>query len=154
MNPLNAKLQFDIPHEVLAWVDYLVDISLRDQCSFVAIDNRTLHPNIIGVVLNGISNRTNHEELPNIESEKLKFILRLLDEVMVGYDLYDLYQTDRLFHCDIINVDEGQRGQNVSKRLIVASEDKARQLGIKGAYVICTGLFSKRAFEHQGFSTD
>ena len=30
--------------------------------------------------------------------------------------LFELYKTDRLFHCDIVNVDEKCRGQNLSGR--------------------------------------
>jgi hypothetical protein len=149
--PLNAMLKFDIPHEPLTWVDHLVDASLRDECSFVAIDTKSLYKNIIGVILNGISNRTQQEETPVIPSEKLNFIFSLFDKVSNGYDLFELYQTDRLFHCDIINVDEHQRGQNLSSRLIAASENKARQLGIKGAFVVCTSLFSKKAFQRREY---
>jgi hypothetical protein len=149
--PLNAMLQFDIPHEVLSWADYLVDISLRDRCSFIAIDNRSLHQNIVGVILNGISNRNYNEEPLIVESEKLNFIFSLLDKIFNGHNLFDLYQTDRLFHYDIINIEESQRRQNLSAQLIAASENKARQLGIKGEFVICSSLYSKRAFERQGF---
>ncbi len=148
--PLNAMLRFDIPHELLTWADHIVDGSLRDQCSFVAIDRNSLYDIVIGVILNGISDRTHKEEELVIESEKLNFIFSLFDQVSNGYDLFELYKTDRLFHCDIINVDESQRRQNISSRLIEASEDKARQLGLKGAFVICSSLFSRKAFErHQ-----
>ena len=149
--PLNAMLQFDIPHEVLTWADHLVDESLRDQCSFVAIDTTSSYKNIIGVIMNGISNRTQKEEPIITSSEKLNFIFSLLDKVLNGYDLFELYQTDRLFHCDIINIDENQRRQNLSNRLISASEDKARQLGLKGAFVICSSIFSQKAFQRRGF---
>jgi N-acetylglutamate synthase-like GNAT family acetyltransferase len=149
--PLNARLQFDIPHEVLSWADYLVDISLRDQCSFVAIDRTSLYQNVVGIILNGISDRTQNEEIVAVESEKLNFIFSLLDKVLIGSDLFDLYQTNRLFRCDIITVEESHRRQNLSAQLIVASEDKARQLGLQGAYVVCTSLYSKKAFQRQDF---
>ncbi len=149
--PLNAMLQFNIPHEILTWVDHLVDESLRDQCSFVAIDKNSLYTDIVGVILNGISNRTHNQEILISESEKLNFIFSLLDKVSMDYDLFELYKTDRLFHFDIVNVDESQRRQNLSIRLITASIDKACQLGIKGAFVVCSSIFSKRAFERQGF---
>ncbi|CAF0983344.1 unnamed protein product [Adineta steineri] len=149
--PLNAMLQFDIPQEPLAWADHVVDESLRDQCSFVAIDTQNLHKTIVGVSLNGVSNRTNKEEPFMVESEKLNFIFSLIDKVSDGYDLFDLYNTDRLFHFDIINVDENLRRQNVSGRLISASEDKARQLGIQGAFVVCSSLYSRKAFERRQY---
>jgi hypothetical protein len=149
--PLNAVLQFDVPHEVLSWADYLVDISLRDQCSFIAIENKSLYQNVVGVVLNGISNRNDNEQPIIVESEKLNFIFSLLDKALNGYNLFDFFQTDRLFHYDIINIEESRRRQNLSAQLIAASENKARQLGIKGAFVICSSLYSKRAFERQGF---
>jgi hypothetical protein len=149
--PLNAKLQFEIPHEVLSWVDYVIDGGLRDQCSFVAIDTTTAHKDIVGVILNGISNRAHLEEPLVVPSEKLNFILSLIDKISHGHDLFELYKTDRIFHCDIVNIDEKQRGQNLSTRLIDASLDKARQLGITAASVVCSSLFSRKAFIRQGF---
>ncbi|CAF4530887.1 unnamed protein product [Rotaria sp. Silwood2] len=149
--PLNDVLKFDIPHELLSWADQVVDDALRDQCSFVAIDTTAPHNNILGVILNSISNSGDKEETVVMESEKLKFIFSLMHKLMDGYDLFKLYKTDRLFHSDIVNVDEKERGQNLSTRLIAKSLDKARQLGIKAAYVICTSFFSRRSFMHQGF---
>ena len=149
--PLNAMLKFDIPHEPLTWVEHIFDGSIRDQCSFVAIDIKNLHKNVFGVILNGISNRIHKEETFVIPSEKLSFIFSLIDKVSNGHDLFELCKTDRLFHCNIINVDESQRGQNLSSRLIAASLDKARQLNIKGAFVVCSSFFSKKAFQRHGF---
>lgn len=149
--PLNAKLQFDIPHETLAWVDHVFDGGVRNHCSFVAIDTATPQKEIVGVILNGVSNRTDKADSFVIPSEKLNFIFSLMDKVSDGHDLFQLYKTDRLFHCDIINIDEKQRGQNLSARLITASLDKARQLGITGASVVCSSLFSRKAFIHHGF---
>jgi hypothetical protein len=149
--PLNAKLQFDIPHEPLAWVDHIFDGGVRDHCSFVAIDTATPHKEVVGVILNGISNRTDKADTFVIASEKLNFIFSLMDKVSDGHDLFQLYKTDRLFHCDIVNIDENQRGQNLCARLIAVSLDKARQLGITGAYVVCSSLFSRKAFIRQGF---
>ncbi|CAF1452771.1 unnamed protein product [Rotaria sordida] len=149
--PLNDMLKFEIPHEPLSWTDSMVDIALADQCSFVAVDAANPHKEIVGVILNGISNSAKQEEIPVLESEKLKFIFSLMDQVMEGYDLFKLYKTDRIFHCDVINVDEKQRGQNLSTRLISKSLDKARQLGVKAAYVVCTSVFSRKAFMRHGF---
>lgn len=149
--PLNAMMKFDIPHEILSWAEYLVDTSIDYQCSFIAIDNSSIDQNLVGVILNGIAHRNDSEEIISIQSDKLKFILSLLDQVILGYNLFDFYQTDRLFHHDIINVDEHRRGQHLSTRLIEASESKARQLDLKGAFVICSGAVSKRAFQRRGF---
>lgn len=149
--PINARLQFDIPHEPLAWVDFIVDGSLRDQCSFVAVDTSNAHPALIGVILNGIVNRTHADPVPAIESEKLNLIFSLFDQITAGYDLFERFNTDRLFHFDILNVDGTIRRQNVSGRLIEASEARARQLGIKGAFVVCSGLYSRKAFERRQY---
>ncbi|UJR33185.1 hypothetical protein I4U23_020640 [Adineta vaga] len=149
--PLNAQLRFDIPHEPLAWIDHVVDKSLRDQCSFVAIDATNLYPSIIGVVLNGISDRMRKEEDLIVKSEKLNFLFSIINQVFDGYDLFELYKTDRLFYFDIVNVDEQQRRQNLSGRLIEVSEDKARQLGLKGAFVVCSSLYSRKAFERRQY---
>jgi hypothetical protein len=149
--PLNAALKFEIPHEPLSWVDHIIDIGFRDQCSFVVIDKTTPNKDIVGVILNGISDRTHKEEPLVVSSEKLNFIFSLMDKLSDGHDLFELYKTDRLFHCDIINIDENQRGQNLSARLIEHSLNKARQLNIKGAFVVCSSLFSRKAFIRQDF---
>jgi hypothetical protein len=149
--PLNAMLKFEIPHEPLSWVDHIIDGALRDQCSFAAIDTATPHKDLVGVILNGISDRAQKEETFVIPSEKLTFIFSLIDKVSKGHDLFELYKTDRLYHCDIINIDEKQRGHNLSARLINSSLEQAQKLGIKGAFVVCTSLFSRKAFIHHGF---
>ena len=150
--PLNASLKFDLPREPLAWVEHVFDQALHHQCSFVAIDTTTTpHRDIVGVILNGIAHRNEPADVFNIPSEKLNFIFSLIDQISQGKDLFDLYQTDRIFHCDIINIDENQRGQNLSARLITASLDQARKLGVTAASVVCSSLFSRKAFIRQGF---
>lgn len=149
--PLNASLKFDLPHEPLSWVEHVFDQALHHQCSFVAIDTTTPQRNIVGVILNGISHRTDPPDTFNIPSEKLNFIFTLIDQISNAQDLFQLYKTDRIFHCDIINIDENQRGQNLSARLVTASLDQARQLGVTAASVVCSSLFSRKAFLRQGF---
>ena len=149
--PLNAALQFEIPHEPMSWVDHILDEALRDQCSFVAIDRSRPSHDIVGVITNEISQRSQPTGESVTASEKLNFILSLIDQVMHGHDLFELLKTDRLLSCDVINIDESQRGQNLSARLVTASLDKARQLGIKGAFVVCSSLFSRKAFLKHGF---
>ena len=68
-----------------------------------------------------------------------------------GYDLFELYKTDRIFSCDIINIDQKYCGQNLSADLISASLDKARRLGTRAGFVVCSSLFSRKAFIRQGF---
>ena len=150
--PLNASLKFDLPHEPLSWIEHIFDQALHHQCSFVAIDTTTTpQQNIVGVILNGISNRTDPADTFKISSEKLNFIFTLIDQISNAQDLYDLYKTDRIFHCDIINIDQNQRGQNLSARLISASLEQARKLGITAGSVVCTSLFSRKAFLRQDF---
>ena len=149
--PINAMLKFEIPQEPMAWIDHVVDESLRDQCSFVAVHKRSHYPSVVGVMLNGLSTRQQPEDTFPIASDKLKFIFALMGKVTSSHDLFDLYRTDRLLHCDIINIDEHERGQNLSTRLITASIARAVQLNIRGASVVCTNVISRRAFERQGF---
>lgn len=148
--PLNAALKFELPHEVLSWADHIIDGALRDQCSFVAINTSTPNQELVGIILNGVSKKTGNESIV-VPSEKLNYIFSLMDQLLIGHDLFELYKTDRLFHCDIINVDENQRGQNLSARLIKAALEKAQQLNIKGGFVVCTSLFSKKAFMRHRF---
>ena len=92
-------LEFDIPLEPLAWIEHMVDESLRDQCSFVAIDMNTSHSDLVGVILNGKVERDQVDDPFIIQSEKLRFIYSLIDNVSAGHDLFERYRTDRLLHC-------------------------------------------------------
>lgn len=149
--PLNSSLKFDLPHEPLSWVEHNFDHALHHQCSFVAIDRTAPDQPIVGVILNSIINRNDPVETFPISSEKLNFILKLIDQICTAQDLFELYHTDRLFSCEIINIDENQRGQNLSARLVTASLDQARKLDIHAAFVVCSSLFSRKAFLRQGF---
>jgi predicted GNAT family N-acyltransferase len=150
--PINAILQFDIPNEPLPWICHVVEQSLRDQCSFVAIDTQIDRSHIIGVILNGLSHRNHRPMEFQIESDKLKFIFALIDRTTSNIDLFDIYRTDCLFHCNIINVDSSQRGRNISQKLISASMSRASDLNIQAAFVICSNLYSRKAFERIGFN--
>ena len=86
--PLNAVLKFDIPREPLLWVDSIVDGALRDQCSFVAIDTDTPCKEVVGVILNGISQRSAHEELETYPSEKLTLIFSIIEKVSEKHNLF------------------------------------------------------------------
>jgi hypothetical protein len=149
--PLNATLKFDLPHEPLSWTEHRIDNALRDQCSFVAIDTASSYQDIVGVILNGITHRDIPDETPVTSSEKLNFIMSLLDKMGAGHDLWQRFDVDRLFHCDILNIDEKQRGHNLSGQLIAKSIEKARQIQIQGMFVICSSLFSRKAFLRHDF---
>ena len=149
--PLNAMLKFDLPREPMPWIDHILDEALHDEYSFVAIDTANTHRNVVGVILNGISRRDSPPDAFVLPSEKLKFIFSLMDKVCADQNLFESFNTDCLIHCDIINIDEHQRGQNLSARLISISLEKARQMGIKGAFVVCSSLFSRKAFMRYGY---
>ena len=150
--PLNATLKFDLPDEPMSWIEHTIAHALDDQCSFVAIDASSSTPEgrVVGVILNGIAKRDDETHFTT-PSEKLNFILDLIERISSEHELWQLYQTDRLFECHVINIDESQRGQNLSSRLIARSLDRARELGVRGATVFCSSLFSRKAFLRHGF---
>ena len=148
--PLNEKLEFDLPNEPMLWIEHSIEHSLKDECSFVAIDTATPERKLVGVILNVIVKRNENDDFVT-SSEKLNFVFSLLEKVSADHDLWEKYQTDRLFDCHVINIDESQRGQNLSSRLILRSLKKAKELGVKGAMVICSSLFSRKAFIRHGF---
>lgn len=149
--PLNAMLKFDLPREPLSWIDHVLDEALREGYSFVAIDTASAPKNVVGVILNAVTHRQSPPDTFVMTSEKLKFIFSLMDKVSADHDLFELLNTDRLIHCDIINIDEQQRGQNLSARLISTSEENALQMGVKGAFVVCSSIFSRKAFIRHGY---
>lgn len=151
--PLNNALKFEIPREPLPWIEHVVDQALKERCSFVAIDENSNSNEVVAVIINGIRRRQQIEENFPIDSEKLKFIFSITNDVLSKVNMFDRFQTDRLFEIEIINVGSDQRGQNLSSALINHSIEHAQQLGIRAAFVLCTSFFSRRAFQRQAFQT-
>lgn len=148
--PLNSVLKFDLPNEPLSWVNHILNNAVKGECSFVAIDTSNQEQRLVGVIINRISNENVVDNFVT-PSPTLNTIFNIIDKLHAGYDFYQRFQTDRLFHCEVINIDESQRGQNLSDRLITAALEKAVQLKIQGALVVCTSIFSRKAFAKYGF---
>jgi len=152
--PLNKCLTFDLPNEPAEFAELVISIALEDQCSFVAIDIQT--QKIIGVILNVIKHRSliNQDkfDINNFQSEKLRFILRVLNDVHGNIDLFQEMNTDHLLHIVIIAIDAHYRGLRLTEKLIHASLERANnEFNIKGVFSEATSLYSAKAFRKQGF---
>ncbi|CAF1597634.1 unnamed protein product [Rotaria sp. Silwood1] len=157
--PLNKCLAFNLPYEPIEFIEYVIKIALEDQCSFVAIDIQT--QNIIGVIINiikhrsiitTINNNQNNFNINNFQSEKLRFILNILQHVHDNIDLFKELNTDHLLHIVIIAIDVHYRGLRLTEKLIHASLEHAKnKFNIKGAFSEATSLYSAKAFYKQGF---
>ncbi|CAF3360487.1 unnamed protein product [Rotaria socialis] len=156
--PLNKCLAFALPHEPIDFVELVISTALEDQCSFVAIDIQT--QNAIGVILNIIKYRPlsatidNQDkfDIKNFQSEKLRFILSVLQRVHDNVDLFQKLNTDRLLHVVVIAVDVHYRGLRLTEKLIRASLERAKtQLNINAAFSEATSLYSAKAFRKQDF---
>lgn len=153
--PLNQCLAFDLPHEASEFAEVVISTALEDQCSFVAIDNQTQQ--IIGVVLNVIKRRypeskTDKFDRKNFQSEKLRFILGVLEQVHRKFDLFEQLNTDRLLHIVIIAINAEYRGLRLTEKLIHASLERAKlEYHLRGAFSEVTSLYSAKAFHKQGF---
>ncbi|CAF0875738.1 unnamed protein product [Rotaria sordida] len=157
--PLNKCLAFDLPNEPIEFVELVISIALEDQCSFVAIDIQT--ENIIGVILNiikyrlpltTINNNQDKFDIKNFQSEKLRFILSVLQHVHNNIDLFEEMNTDHLLHTVIIAIDAHYRGLRLTEKLIHASLERAKnEFNIKGAFTEATSLYSAKAFRKQGY---
>jgi ribosomal protein S18 acetylase RimI-like enzyme len=153
--PLNKCLVFDLPHEPAEFAELVISIALEDQCSFVAIDIQT--QKIIGVILNLIKHRLTLNNLDkfdinNFQSEKLRFILGVLQHVHGNIDLFHEMNTDDLLHIVIIAIDARYRGLRLTEKLIHASLERAKiEYHLKAAFSEATSLYSSKAFRKQGF---
>lgn len=153
--PLNQCLAFDLPHEAIEFAEVVISTALEDQCSFVAIDNQTQQ--IIGVVLNVIKRRsplsnTDKFDIKNFQSEKLRFILGVLEQVHRNLDLFQQLNTDKLLHIVIIAINAQYRGLRLTEKLIHASLERAKtEFHLQGAFSEVTSLYSAKAFRKQGF---
>ncbi|UJR22786.1 hypothetical protein I4U23_025818 [Adineta vaga] len=151
--PLNHCLAFDLPTEPIEFAELVITIALEDQCSFVAIDVQT--QKIIGVILNIIKSRSQNSDrfhVNNFQSEKLRFILNILQYAHGTIDLFEQMNTDRLLHIVIIAIDAHYRGLRLTEKLIHASLERAKtELHLHGAFSEATSLYSAKAFRKQGF---
>lgn len=155
--PLNKCLAFEIPNEPMEFTEMIVSLALQDQCSFVAIDIQT--HKVIGVILNIIKHQStsanNHPDpfnVENFQSEKLRYILNVLQHVHRNVDLFTELKTDRLLHIAVIAIDAHYRGLRLTEKLIRASIDRAKnELKLHAAFSEATSLYSSKAFRKQGF---
>jgi len=158
--PLNKCLAFEIPNEPIEFTELVLSLALQDQCSFVAIDVQT--QKVIGVILNIIKDRLSstttaidHHDLFNVnnfQSEKLRYIINVLQHVHRNIDLFTELKTDRLLHIVIIAIDAHYRGLRLTEKLICASIKRAKNdLNIHAAFSEATSLYSSKAFRKQGF---
>ena len=153
--PLNKCLAFDIPNEPVQFTELVVSLALRDQCSFVAIDVQT--QKVVGVILNIIKQHLTSANIDlfnvnNFQSEKLRYILNVLQHVHEKIDLFEEFQTDQLLHIVLITIDAHYRGLRLTEKMIHASIERAKtDLHLKGAFSEATSLYSSKAFRKQAF---
>jgi ribosomal protein S18 acetylase RimI-like enzyme len=155
--PLSKCLAFDVPTEPTEFVELVLSIALEDQCSFVAIDIQT--QKIIGVTLNIVKHRLpitidnpDKFDINNFQSEKLRFVLGVLQHVHRNIDLFQEMNTDHLLHIVIIAIDPHYRGLRLTEKLIHASLERAKtEYHLKAVFAEATSLYSAKAFRKQGF---
>ncbi|CAF0868118.1 unnamed protein product [Didymodactylos carnosus] len=149
--PLNERLAFNLPHEPLESTEFLLKIAVADQCSYVALDTAT--SNVVGAIINNIENRHDNDDTMDFKSENLRYIYELIKNIHQNINLFDILNVERLLHIGIVNVDETYRGHKLSQRLITASLERAKQLGIHGAYTEATSTYSCKSFIKNDFKT-
>jgi ribosomal protein S18 acetylase RimI-like enzyme len=153
--PLNKCLAFEIPNEPNQFAELVVSLALQDQCSFVAIDIQT--QKVIGVIINVIKHKLSSStidkfQVNNFQSEKVRYILNVLQYVHRNIDLFNELNTDSLLHIVILAIDAHYRGLRLTEKLIHASIEHAKNnLNLQGAFSEATSLYSSKAFRKQGF---
>ncbi|XP_046594428.1 arylalkylamine N-acetyltransferase 1 isoform X3 [Neodiprion lecontei] len=90
---------------------------------------------IAGVALNGTVKKSEREKaesrLLETADEKFKAIFTLLYGVNEKVDLFSTYNTEELFECRILSVDENFRGRGLASTLMTDSMETAKQAGFK-----------------------
>ena len=66
-----------------------------------------------------------------MSDEKFKTIFGLLYKVNEKIDLFSKYNTDDLFECRILSVDDRFRGKGLANMLVEASLETARNFNFK-----------------------
>ncbi|CAD6208931.1 GSCOCG00010745001-RA-CDS [Cotesia congregata] len=113
---------------------------------------------IAGLALNGVTKKGDREEavrrLEELDDEKFKIIFGLLYKVSEKVDLFEKYNTEELFECRILSVDEEFRGRGLANVLMADTVDVAKRAGFKVIKADATGIYSQKVFEKHGFKTE
>ncbi|CAF1505421.1 unnamed protein product [Rotaria magnacalcarata] len=149
--PLSNFLSLHVPNDLTEFTKMSFDKALQDKCSYVAIDNN--QQKIIGVLISLIENVNDNTNIidSQIKSEKMRYILKLLETLHNQINLFQIFNTDRLLHVLMITVNQQYRGLNLTRQLINLSLEQAKILGIKGAFAEATGIYSTKAMLKMGF---
>ncbi|XP_063994006.1 uncharacterized protein LOC135171407 isoform X3 [Diachasmimorpha longicaudata] len=107
---------------------------ITDDGTTIQLNDRLLLQ-IAGLALNGTTKVGEREEavrrLAALDDEKFKIIFGLLYQVNDKVNLFNKYQTDELFECRILSVDEEFRGRGLANILMSDSVEVARKAGFK-----------------------
>ncbi|XP_011299206.1 uncharacterized protein [Fopius arisanus] len=113
---------------------------------------------IAGLALNGTTKSGEREEavrrLADLDDQKFKTIFGLLYQVNDKVDLFKKYNTDELFECRILSIDEEFRGRGLANILMSDSVEVARKMGFKVMKADATSVYSQKVFEKHGFNTE
>ncbi|XP_014239679.1 dopamine N-acetyltransferase-like [Cimex lectularius] len=125
--------------------------TLKDRLSVMAINSNN---EVIAVVLNGVLTEKDLDEslikLENNSDEKCKTIFRVLYRLNHSLQLFKKYKVDKMFECRILSVDAKYRGLGLANKLIIRSEELAKDFGFKVFKTDSTGLFSQRTLMKLG----
>lgn len=108
---------------------------------------------IVGVCLNGIlhpgETSKAKEALDKCQDARFRKIFNLLYDQNLKFNLFEMFNIDRVFEYRILSVDKNYRGQGLAKKLVQRSEDVARKYHCKvvkgdataaGSLAICLSL--------------
>lgn len=146
--PLNERFGYNLPDEVEDFLDISIKNAIKDQCSFVFVDEKR----VAGVILNRILNRNDPSNEKLYQSKTLRYIYKLLDLLHEKQSVFDYFQVDRVLYTAIISVDADYRGQRLSEKLVEQSLKMAKEnLNVQAAFTETTSHFSLKAFLKMGF---
>lgn len=125
---------------------------IKDNCSFKAVNTQN---QIIGVILNGIVEKTPQHDEPEeeeVKHEKFKKILTLFDYIDTQYNMFDVHpQFDRALDAKIMSVNDAYRGVGICKELTRRTVDYMREHDLQLFHVMCTSFYSSKVCESLGF---
>ena len=107
---------------------------------------------LAGIRINGLEERTDAVVLPPA-NESLALIMSLIDALEQGIDLFEKYNTEKVFYLAMMAVDKTFGGLGLASKLVEFSLELAKANGTGAVKVCAMSDFAAKAAAKQGLET-
>lgn len=134
--------------EVLEALDFVIPWIRNCIKSNVSLVVRNEAGQVVAVRMSEVSTRDNPAQVPESAMQHFDFILETLSK---GFDLFDQYKTDKLFHFVLMAVHPRYGNQGLGHKLLEISVDIARNTGSGLITMEAVNKYALRAGIKNGF---